>query len=111
MNKKTKKILIISLSILLSVPFFFGLYFAFSYEYRAWIQVEQLDSKPDRYINITHEQLDQWPLLKQALELNSVDVPNKERDQLQEIKEFFMERRTFNFKINDSYYNVTFIST
>ncbi|MEF8879177.1 MAG: hypothetical protein V5A64_02140 [Candidatus Thermoplasmatota archaeon] len=111
---KNKKIIIwVIASIMLVIAITFAyIFLAFSYEYSTTISVEQLDSKPEQYINMTEEQLNQRPFLKQAYQSKSyIEIPYEKQDQLQEIKDFFIERGTFNFKVNNSYYKISFTST
>lgn len=87
-------------------------FIAFSYEYSATISVEKIEFKPEKFVNITNDELNKWPYLKKAYISNkTLEVPYNEKDQITEIRNFFMDRGTFNIKINDSYYEVSFTSS
>ncbi|MBS3749825.1 MAG: hypothetical protein KGY67_09060 [Candidatus Thermoplasmatota archaeon] len=111
---KNKKYLgwIIAGSILVSAIIFTYFFIVFTYEYSSTISVEKLESKPEKFVNMTTDELDNLSYLKKAYLTNkTLEVPYNEKDQIMEIRNFFMEAKTFNVKINDSYYEVSFTSS
>lgn len=87
-------------------------FIAFSSQYSTTIYVEKLESKPEEFVNITNDELNNWSYLKKAYIANkTLEVPYNEKDQITEIRNFFMGAGTFNFKINDLYYEVSFTSS
>lgn len=111
---KNKKYLgwIIAGSILMMVVILTYVFIGFSYEYSDTISVEKLESKPEKFVNMTNDELDNLSYLKKAyLKNKTLEVPYNEKDQIMEIRNFFMEAKTFNVKINDSYYEVSFTSS
>lgn len=103
--------IIISIIIIVGI-FFLYLFIGFSSEYSSTISVNSLDEKPDKYVIITSNQLNKWPLLKKAILSESyIEVPYEEQDQLEDMADYFIEKLTFNFKYNNTYYKVRFLSS
>lgn len=111
---KNKKYIswIIAGSILVIAIIFAYFFIVFTYEYSSTISVEKLDYEPEKFVNITNDELNKWSYLNKAyLSNKTIEVPYSGKDQITEIRNFFMDAGTFNFRIDEEYYKVSFTSS
>jgi hypothetical protein len=105
MKKNIKYLVIASVLIIAIVSFYFFLYLPTSGSKA--VDVLKLKEQPPMYMNLSEQQLNLYPPLRQALNSGHyVDVPNKEWNELFNL----LETNDFYIKYNGSYYRVNFIT-
>jgi hypothetical protein len=72
------------------------------------IQAASVDEEPDAYINMTEQQMENYPYIKKAIELegNPTEIP---LGTLEEYDELFESNDTYFIKYRNEFYKVRFI--
>ena len=78
-----------------------------SFKYYTYISLRALYSKPDSYVTISNDELDQYPYLKQALQ-NPKKGANVD-DNMSNLLELLTDANTRNIMLNNTHYEVSFI--
>jgi len=94
---------------------FYGLmaYGAHEHYYAKYISVDKL-SAPSDYLNLTEEELEKYPSLKEAIELANKSENGRARlkvhpDEWERIGNFLSEKGSHNIKVGNEYYGVGLI--
>ena len=72
-----------------------------------YISADRVDEEPDVYINITEQQIKNYPHLKKAIESEgeSIEIPEEENDKVW----LLLENKDIDFiKYKDEYYEISF---
>ncbi|HOW15851.1 hypothetical protein [Methanosarcina sp.] len=91
--------------LLLSAAFFaFG---ALSHEYSKSIEAEKLESVPDQFVIVTEEELDEYPMLKKAIESPGTYL-SADPGEWERTIDFLDEKGAYEIKAGNDYYSISF---
>lgn len=101
------KAFIVSLVPLLLISAAFFAYGAYSHEYFKSIEAEKLESAPDEFFIVTEEELDEYPVLKKAIESPGVYL-GEDPGEWEQTIDFLNEKGAYEIKVKDDYYRIYF---
>jgi hypothetical protein len=107
MKKKFEYIVITVIIVGLMLFFYFFIYLESMYN---GVNAMQLPEQPSVYINISEEQLNQYPPFRQAL-LNPGRTVDVSEQQWQKISDFLRSQPTWDVYYSGKYYRIALITT
>ncbi|WP_226990616.1 hypothetical protein [Methanosarcina acetivorans] len=82
---------------------------ALSHEYSKSIEAEKLEFIPDEFVIVTEEELNEYPVLKKAIESPGVYF-SADPEEWEQTIDFLEEKGAYEIKVEKDYYRVSFIT-
>lgn len=82
---------------------------ALNHEYSKSIEAEKLEFVPDEFVIVTEEELDEYPVLKEAIESPGVYF-SADPEEWEQTIDFLDEKGAYEIKVEKNYYSVSFIT-
>lgn len=101
------KAFIVSLIPLLLISAAFFAFGALSHEYSKSIGAEKLEFVPDESVIVTEEELDEYPLLKEAVRSPGVYF-SADPEEWEQTIDFLNKKGAYEIKVGNDYYSISF---
>ncbi len=80
-----------------------------SHQSAKWIEAEKMDFVPDEYAVVSEEELNEYPALKEAIESSGSSI-KADSEEWTRTAEFLDEKGSYEIKVGDDYYWISFIT-